>query len=166
MIINQLRNQYCRQQKSKEDLLKEIKLKKTWTNPGNLNQPFAPFDVLKPKVLNYWEQDRVNMPERSYEKYPVNKAFKLDSKSKGSFGFSQDPSQYSEQYRIYLENHNKKFRHFVERPSCYEKKEKFLPQLLDYKPPFKIKKSEFAEFKQLPHNTFIYENRFRMNNIS
>lgn len=87
-----------------------MKYKETWKNPGYINKEFAPFDVLKPKVLNYWEQMRVNMPERSYERYSVNKAFKLVSAQGKEFGFDNNLKQYAEQYRVHLAEHNKKFK--------------------------------------------------------
>ena len=82
----------------------------------------------------------------------------------GEFGFTNDKKQLSEQYVKYLDEHMKKYHHYIDRPSHFVKKERFLPQLLDYKPPFKIQRSSFQEFTQLKHNTFIYENKFRMNN--
>ncbi len=159
-----IKRNYIPERKSKSQLLHEVKYKKNWVNPGNLNDAFAPFDVLKPKVLSYWEQTRVNMPIRSYERYSIDKAFKLSSNSTKEFGFSNNEKDLNEQYAKYLKKHTKKYNHYIERPSHYIKKERFLPQLLDYKPPFKIQRSEFDTFNQLKHNTFIYENKYRMNN--
>jgi hypothetical protein len=140
-----------------------VKYKENWKDPGFLNGYFAPFDVLKPKVLSTWEQIRVTMPERSYEKYTVNKAFKLPSK-RDNYINRIESDLLSEQFKEHLSIHNQKFNHFIDRPSHYERKEKFLPQLLDYKKPFNVKKSDFQLFNQPKHNTFIYESKFRMKN--
>ena len=106
------------------------------------------------------------MPERSYEKYSVSKAFKYPSKIDN---YINDPTMLNdklltEQFKSYLSNHNKNYNLFVERPSMFVKKEKFLPQLLNYKAPFTIKKSNYETFNQPKHNTFIYENKFRIKN--
>ncbi len=49
------------------------------------------------------------MPERSYENYPVESAFKMISSIGKEFGNNKDMNQYSEQYVKYLIQHEKKF---------------------------------------------------------
>ena len=153
-----LRKDYKRYSVSK------AKYKESWKNPGYMNEPFAPFDVLKPKVLGNWEQLRVNMPVRSYERYPVEFSWKLVRQHGEGFGFKDNFDQYSEQYSKYLIEHLKKFNHFIERPSHFQKKDLIIPQLKDRRQPFKVKRSDYDKFNQPNHNTFIYENKFRMKN--
>ena len=119
-----------------------------------------PLIPLKGKVLEYWEMSRVNMPERSYERYPVSKAIKNDLVGK-EFGYDQNAKDTTEHYKNYLAQHNLKFKDYLYHPSKYTKPQKFLPQILMDKSPFYVKKSDFGEFNFPRHNTFLYENKFR-----
>lgn len=116
---------------------------------------------MKPKVLNYWDQERVNMPVRSYERYPVSKAIKSYLPGR-EFGYDDSLKDTTEQYQKFLASHKQKFDDYVQRPSKYTKSEKFLPSILLAKDPFYLKKSEFENFNFPKHNTFIYENKFRI----
>jgi hypothetical protein len=89
-------------------LLKNIKHKKTWKNPSSLGKELNPILVLKPKLLNCWEQERADMPERSYERYPVSKAIKCFLPGR-EFGFDSELKDASEQYQKYLKIHKHKF---------------------------------------------------------
>lgn len=151
----------------KENPIKNEKIhQKTWKNPGFKNDFFSKFDILKPKILNTWDQARVNMPIRSYEKYSVDRSFKIqDYGNKKEFGFNQDEGQYNEQYVKYLRRHTKKYNDYIDRPSKYLlKKESLFEKMKNLKRPFKIKKSEFEMFNQPRHNAFIYESKFRIKN--
>lgn len=46
----------------------------------------------------------------------------------------------------------------------FDKREKFLPQVINYKPPFKTQRSDYDEFRFNKHNNIIFENRYRMKN--
>ena len=157
----QFRTNFIPKQKTKEELLKEIKYKKAWKQPGYCNGEFGPLIPLRGKVLDYWDQSRVNMPVRSYERYPVAKAIKYDLVGK-EFGYDQSAKGTTEQYQKYLKHHTERFNHYKNHPSKYTKPTKFLAQIILDKPPFYVKKSDYSEFTFPKHNTFIYENRFRM----
>ncbi len=79
--------------------------------PGYINKEFLPVPVLKPKVLGNWEQLRVNMPERSYKRFPYEKSFKIVS-SCGTY-FEKSNTDYTqdlgEQFKKHLTEHEKKF---------------------------------------------------------
>lgn len=137
-----------------------MKYKKVWKEPGYCNGEFSPLNPLKGKVLDYWDMIRVNMPERSYERYPVSRAIKNDLVGK-EFGYDSDAKDTTEHYQQYLQKHNAKFKDFQYHPSKYTKPTRFLPQILMDKEPFYVKKSTFGEFNFAKHNTFLYENKFR-----
>ena len=140
--------------------MKEIKYKKVWREPGYCNKEFMPIAPLKGKILDYWEMSRVNMPERSYERYPVSRAIKNDLVGK-EFGYDTEAKDTTEQYKKYLKHHKEIFKDYQYHPSKYTKPTKVLPQILLDKEPFYVKKSSFSEFNFPRHNTFLYENRFR-----
>lgn len=103
------------------------------------------------------------MPERSYEKYSISKSFKYPNKNEK---FLNDPEinnkLLTKQFQTYLNKHNYKYNHFIERPSKYDKKERFLPELLNFKAPFIVRRSEYDNFCLPKHNTFIYESKYRI----
>lgn len=140
--------------------MKEIKYKKVWKEPGYCNKEFMPIAPLKGQVLEYWEQSRVNMPVRSYERYPVFKAIKNHLVGT-EFGYDENAKGTTEQYQKYLTVHNEKFKDYQYHPSHTIKAEKFLPSILLDKQPFYVKKSDYGEFNFPKHNAFLYENRFR-----
>lgn len=140
--------------------MNEIKYKKEWKEPGYCNGEFGPLIPLKGKVLDYWTASRVNMPQRSYERYPVNRAFHNDLIGK-EFGYDDSAKDTTEHYKKFLTEHKERFKDYQYHPSKYTKVEKFLPSILLDKPPFYVKRSDFAEFNFPRHNTFLYENRFR-----
>jgi hypothetical protein len=88
--------------------MKGLKFKKSWKFPSTIGREFSQIDVLKPRVLGFWEQDRVNMPERSYERYPVSKAIKCFLPGR-EFGYDQEVKDASEQYQTFLKEHKEKF---------------------------------------------------------
>ena len=49
------------------------------------------------------------MPQRTYERYPVATAFKLQSKIGKEFGEAKELNMLSEQFRNHLIKHNEKF---------------------------------------------------------
>lgn len=101
------------------------------------------------------------MPERSYQRYPISKAIHAGFPGK-EFGNEFDENLYTEKYKKTLEEHNKKFNYYVERPSKFDKKEYFLPELVNSRPKFIYKKSEYADFKYPKHSAFISENKYRI----
>jgi hypothetical protein len=136
-------------------------LKKSWKNAGPSNSEFEKMKAMQGKVLDYWTAARVNMPERSYQRYPISKA--IHAGFPGSeFGYDTEGKLFTEQFKKVLSDHNKKFNLYVERPSKFDKKEYFLPELVASKPNFVYKKSEFSDFKLPKHSAFISENKYRI----
>jgi hypothetical protein len=88
--------------------MKNLKYKKTWKFPSTVGREFNSIQPLKPKILGFWEQERVNMPERSYERYPVSKAIKHFLPGR-EFDYDTELKSTSEQYQKYLKQHQKKF---------------------------------------------------------
>lgn len=117
--------------------------------------------ALKGKVLEYWTALRVNMPEKCYERYPISKAIHAGFPGK-EFGYDSDGKFLTEKYRNVLAEHKKKFDFFVERPSKFDKKEYFLPELVNSRPKFVYKKPDSGEFNFPKHSTFISENKYRI----
>lgn len=140
--------------------MKAIKYKKVWKEPGYCNKEFMPIAPLRGQVLEYWDQSRVNMPVRSYERYPVAMAIK-NCLVGNEFGYDENAKGTTEQYQQYLTMHNEKFKEYQYHPSRFIKPVKFLPSILLDKDPFYVKKSMYEEFNFPKHNTFLYENRFR-----
>ena len=136
-------------------------MKKSWKNAGPGNDDFEKMKALKGQVLDYWTASRVNMPMRSYERYSVSKAIHAGFPG-GEFGCDKEGKLFTEQYKKVLGEHKKKFNYFVERPSKFDKKEYFLPELVSSKPKWAFKKSEFEDFKHPKHSTFISENKYRI----
>jgi hypothetical protein len=62
---------------------------------------------LKGEVLEYWDSIRVNMPERSYETYPISRHIRNDLVGK-EFGYDAKCSDTLQQYQKYLKAHNEK----------------------------------------------------------
>lgn len=85
-----------------------LKYKKSWKFPSSVGKEFLPICPLKPKILGFWEQERVNIPERSYERYPVSRAIKFSLPGK-EFGYDEDCKDTAEQYQKYLVKHKEKF---------------------------------------------------------
>jgi hypothetical protein len=52
--------------------------------------------------------------------------------------------------------------HYVQRPSKYNKIQKFLPQILLDKPPMCVKKVDDDIFNLPRYSNVIYENKFRI----
>ena len=117
--------------------------------------------ALKGNVLDYWTASRVNMPEKSYARYPISKAIHAGYPGK-EFGYDTDGKLFTEQFKKLLCEHKRKFNEFIERPSKFDKEEYFLPELLNSNPKFIIKKSDKSDFKFSKHSVFIEENKYRM----
>ena len=140
--------------------MNDIKYKKVWKEPGYCNGEFSPINALRGQVLDPWDMERVAMPRRSYERYPVSRHIKYDLIGK-EFGYDYSGKGITPEFKKYLEEHNEKFKDYQYRPSKYTKVQTFLPQILQDKPPFYVKKSSFEYFNFPRHNAFLYENRFR-----
>ena len=52
--------------RSKEELLNQVKYKKSWKGSGNQNTYFMEPPIMKPKILDPWTMTRVQQPERAY----------------------------------------------------------------------------------------------------
>lgn len=88
--------------------MKEIKYKKIWKEPNASCKELNPLQYMKAKVLNPWEQLRVNIPERTYERYPVSKAIKFQTVSK-EFGYDNSGKGTGKHYQKFLKEHKEKF---------------------------------------------------------
>ena len=71
------RKNYVPRQRSPEELRLEARYKVSWREPGPVNLEFQKAGILRPKVLNTWELDRVERPTKCYEKRILSK-FKID----------------------------------------------------------------------------------------
>jgi hypothetical protein len=103
---------YIPKAKSHNELHHEVKYKKEWKYSGIGNKEFNDFVGLKGEALGHWESIRVNMPERSYETYPISKQIKNDLVGK-DFGYDETCKDTSEQYQKYLQAHKVKFDVFI-----------------------------------------------------
>jgi hypothetical protein len=61
--------------RSKEELVKEVKIKKCWKGSGNDNDYFQQPPIMKPKMLDPWTMSRVQAPERAFKKFFFCKNF-------------------------------------------------------------------------------------------
>lgn len=69
IVIIQRKTNYVPRLRTKEELKKEVKYKKTW-NGGSLgNGFFQDPSYIRPAVLDEWQMKRVQMPERAYKKF-------------------------------------------------------------------------------------------------
>lgn len=59
--------------KSKAELQGEVSYKKAWNAVGAKSDCFHPLAVLKPVVLEPWDRLKMQMPDRSFEKYALSK---------------------------------------------------------------------------------------------
>ena len=55
--------------REKEELMSEVKYKKSWKGSGTANGYFMEPPIMKPKMLDPWTMSRVQMPERAYTKF-------------------------------------------------------------------------------------------------
>ena len=53
--------------KNKEELLREVKYKKSWKGSGNDNNFFSKPPIMKPKILDEWTASRTQAPDRSFK---------------------------------------------------------------------------------------------------
>ena len=60
--------------KSKDELLMQVKYKKSWKDSGNANTYFMEPPIMKPKILDPWTASRVQQPERAYAKFFASKS--------------------------------------------------------------------------------------------
>lgn len=58
--------------------MSEVKVKNAWKASGSSkNECFNPLPVLKPAILEPWDRIKLQMPERSYEKYALSKSITI-----------------------------------------------------------------------------------------
>ena len=55
--------------------MQDVKYKRAWKGAGSQNEVFMVAPILKPKVLDPWEQARIIMPERVYHKFIFGKDY-------------------------------------------------------------------------------------------
>ena len=55
--------------RTKEELLDEVKYKKSWKGSGIGNQYFMEPPIMKPKILDSWTMARMQQPARAYKKF-------------------------------------------------------------------------------------------------
>ena len=63
---------YVPRLKSLAELQGEVRYKKAWRAVGVKSDCFNPLPVLKPAVIEPWDRLKMQMPERSYEKYALS----------------------------------------------------------------------------------------------
>ena len=78
----QNRKCYVPRMRSKEELLMQVKFKKSWKGSGNQNTYFMEPPIMKPKILDPWTASRVQQPERAYTKFFASKFQFFDLKER------------------------------------------------------------------------------------
>ena len=63
--------------KTKEELLDQVKVKKSWKGSGNQSDFFMQPPIMRPKILDPWTATRVQQPERAYTKFFASKCLIL-----------------------------------------------------------------------------------------
>jgi hypothetical protein len=116
-------------EKTKEELLNEIKYRKSWKSSGNNGSEFNHMPVIKAAILNEWQLMRCTMPDRSYVRLCNQKDFQLTSSQGGEFG-KAPLSKYPAMYQSHINKVEEQYKDFVERPYKYGYK-KPLPKMLD-----------------------------------
>ena len=69
LISSQRKKSYVPRLREKEELVSEVKYKKSWKGSGNQNDYFQVPPIMKPKILDEWTMSRVQAPERSFKKF-------------------------------------------------------------------------------------------------
>ena len=64
---------YVPRLRSKDELLMQVKVRKSWKGSGNQSTFFMEPPIMKPKILDPWTASRVQQPERAYEKFFASK---------------------------------------------------------------------------------------------
>ena len=72
-MLQQNRKCYVPRMRSKDELLMQVKYKKSWKGSGNQNTYFMEPPIMKPKILDPWTAARVQQPERAYTKFFASK---------------------------------------------------------------------------------------------
>ena len=54
--------------KTHEELMREVKYKRSWKGSGNSNDYFSIPPIMKPKILDEWTASRTQAPDRSFKK--------------------------------------------------------------------------------------------------
>jgi hypothetical protein len=75
--LMQKQRNYVPRMKTKEELALECGYKHSWAGGSNKNTYFNVCPIMKPKVLDSWTMHRVQMPERSYEKFINSNSIRL-----------------------------------------------------------------------------------------
>ena len=67
-VKDKQKKSYVRRMKTKDELLREVRYKKSWKGSGNSNDYFSIPPIMKPKILDEWTASRTQAPERSFKK--------------------------------------------------------------------------------------------------
>ena len=67
-IKDKHKKRYVPRQKTQEELMREVKYKKSWKGSGNSNDYFSIPPIMKPKILDEWTASRTQAPDRSFKK--------------------------------------------------------------------------------------------------
>ena len=79
MPYQQKRKTYVPRMRTKEELLDQVKYKKSWKGSGNGNDFFMQPPIMRPKILDPWTSQRVQQPERAYAKFFASKSSQVFS---------------------------------------------------------------------------------------
>ena len=67
-IKDKQKKNYVPRMRTKDELMREVKYKKSWKGSGNSNDYFSIPPIMKPKILDEWTASRTQAPERSFKK--------------------------------------------------------------------------------------------------
>mmetsp|Transcript_13898 Transcript_13898/g.16111 ORF Transcript_13898/g.16111 Transcript_13898/m.16111 type:complete len:198 (-) Transcript_13898:94-687(-) len=67
-IKDKFKKNYVPRMKTKDELMREVKVKKSWKGSGNSNDYFSIPPIMKPKMLDEWTASRTQAPDRSFKK--------------------------------------------------------------------------------------------------
>ena len=67
-IKEKQKKHYVSRMKTREELVREVKYKRSWRGSGSSNEFFSIAPIMKPKMLDEWTASRTQAPERSFKK--------------------------------------------------------------------------------------------------
>jgi len=93
------------------EIRKECKAHKKsseWRDPGLINKEFHNYPAFQPDIVDGWKALRINMPERTYERFPTSKQMKFPLVNRDLI-YTYDPQNHPEEYNKFLKTHTKAF---------------------------------------------------------
>ena len=158
-LREQTRRSYVPRLRGKDELLLDIKMKKSWKGSGSENGYFMQPAIMKPKMLDPWTAGRVQQPVRAYEKYFfLDKAPFQYTASHGRECGVPPKAGLPDGYKEYLKKREKEFIEWTECPSKHEK-DKDEPHVQDKINSAKffragLTEGEFKDGKHVPWEAF------------